>query len=179
MGAVRVLITGGIRSGKSRTAEETLSGQDNVVYLAPGPKADPVTDPEWAERIAHHQEQRPAHWRTIETTEVAAALPMLDGPVLLDCLGTWLAAQLGETGAWDSLSGWESAIAERIEALAAAWRAYPHQAVAVTNEVGWGLVSDHRSGRIFTDWLGRTNQAIGAASDEVWLVVAGRTLKLT
>lgn len=175
---MRTLITGGIRSGKSRTAEESLSGLENVTYLAPGPTADPLTDPEWAERIAHHQSQRPAHWQTIETTDVATVLPTLHGPVLLDCLGTWLAAQLDQTGAWDSLAGWESAIAERIDALAAAWRAYPQRAVAVTNEVGWGLVSHHRSGRIFTDWLGRTNQAVGAASDEVWLVVAGRTLKL-
>ena len=54
----------------------------------------------------------------------------------------------------------------------------PGTAVAVTNEVGWGLVSEHRSGRVFTDLLGRVNQAVAAASDEVILIVAGRALRL-
>ena len=48
----------------------------------------------------------------------------------------------------------------------------------MTNEVGWGLVSEHRSGRVFTDLLGRVNQAFAAASDEVILIVAGRALRL-
>jgi adenosylcobinamide kinase/adenosylcobinamide-phosphate guanylyltransferase len=48
----------------------------------------------------------------------------------------------------------------------------------VTNEVGWGLVSEHRSGRVFTDLLGRVNQQVAAASDEVVLLVAGRSLRL-
>jgi adenosylcobinamide kinase/adenosylcobinamide-phosphate guanylyltransferase len=50
--------------------------------------------------------------------------------------------------------------------------------VAVTNEVGWGLVSEHRSGRVFTDLLGRVNAAVAAASDDVVLLVAGRALVL-
>ena len=50
--------------------------------------------------------------------------------------------------------------------------------MAVTNEVGWGLVAEHRSGRVFTDLLGRVNQTIAAASDEVVLMVAGRPLRL-
>lgn len=182
---MKVLVTGGVRSGKSRRAERALRESaaglpegSPVSYLAPGPRPDPIADPEWAERIATHQRQRPAHWRTIETVEVADVLPTLTGPVLLDCLGTWLTAQLDQVGAWEAHPGWESEIAQRIEALAASWRAFDHPAVAVTNEVGWGLVSEHRSGRVFADWLGRTNQAIGAVSDEVWLVVAGRTLRL-
>jgi adenosylcobinamide kinase/adenosylcobinamide-phosphate guanylyltransferase len=48
----------------------------------------------------------------------------------------------------------------------------------VTNEVGWGLVSEYRSGRVFTDLLGRLNAAIAAASDEVYLLVAGRALRI-
>jgi adenosylcobinamide kinase/adenosylcobinamide-phosphate guanylyltransferase len=54
----------------------------------------------------------------------------------------------------------------------------PGVAVAVTNEVGWGLVSEHRSGRVFADLLGRTNQAVAAESEHLALVVAGRALYL-
>ena len=50
--------------------------------------------------------------------------------------------------------------------------------LVVTNEVGWGLVSEHRSGRVFTDLLGRVNAELAAASDDVVLVVAGRALHL-
>ena len=51
-------------------------------------------------------------------------------------------------------------------------------AVVVTNEVGWGLVSPYRSGRVFTELLGQVNQEMAAASDEVIMVVAGRALRL-
>ena len=63
----------------------------------------------------------------------------------------------------------KSLVAER-------WAQCPHDVVAVTNEVGWGVVSEHRSGRIFADWLGRLNQQVAAASDRVLLVVAGQVL---
>jgi adenosylcobinamide kinase/adenosylcobinamide-phosphate guanylyltransferase len=60
--------------------------------------------------------------------------------------------------------------------LVEAWQAIPRVAVAVTNEVGWGLVSEHRSGRVFTDLLGQVNAAFAAASEDVVLMVAGRPL---
>ena len=62
--------------------------------------------------------------------------------------------------------------------MADAWAEGPATGIVVTNEVGWGLVSEHRSGRIFADWLGRANQTVAAASDEVHLVVAGRVITL-
>ena len=57
-------------------------------------------------------------------------------------------------------------------------RSCRQRAVAVTNEVGWGLVAEHRSGRVFTDLLGNVNQAMAQASDAVVLMVAGRALRL-
>jgi adenosylcobinamide kinase / adenosylcobinamide-phosphate guanylyltransferase len=50
--------------------------------------------------------------------------------------------------------------------------------VLVTNEVGLGVVPEHRSGRLFRDLLGLANQRFGGACDEVHLVVAGRVLRL-
>ena len=173
----RVLVTGGIRSGKSRFAESLLAAEPQVSYVAPGPRPDPVTDPDWAARIALHRSRRPPGWQTVETVEVAAAVRSARDPVLLDDLGTWLTRSI------DGVAGWERPLAEwsladRFADLTAAVAATPVPVVIVTNEVGWGLVSEHRSGRIFTDLLGRLNQQVADVCDEVVLLVAGRPLRL-
>ncbi|WP_185992426.1 bifunctional adenosylcobinamide kinase/adenosylcobinamide-phosphate guanylyltransferase [Janibacter cremeus] len=175
---MRVLVTGGVRSGKSRHAESLLLPPHlpidaPVTYLATGPRLD---DADWAARVALHRSRRPASWSTVETTDAAAALTAATGPVLLDCLGTWLTAQLDELGAWESPeSRWGHQVDERMAALDSAWRASPH-VVAVTNEVGWGVVPEHRSGRIFADRLGLLGQRLAASADRVLLVVAGQVL---
>jgi adenosylcobinamide kinase/adenosylcobinamide-phosphate guanylyltransferase len=173
----RTLVLGGVRSGKSLTAERLLGAAPAVTYLAPG---DPVdgADPSWAERVRRHQARRPPTWRTVETTDVAGALQQAGTPVLLDCLGTWLTAVLGEAGAWDDATDWRPRAQARVDELVAAWRAVQVPVVAVSNEVGSGVVPSHTSGIVFRDWLGRRNQTVGAASERVLLVVAGRVLEL-
>lgn len=173
----RVLITGGVRSGKSAYAERLLANRARVTYVATGPVPDPARDPEWAARIALHRDRRPAEWATVETTDPAAVLRAADGPVLLDCLGTWLTACLDELEAWDRPeSGWRETWDDKVATLLRAWR--DADVVAVTNEVGWGVVSEHRSGRLFADLLGRLNQRVAANSDEVVLMVMGRPIQL-
>ncbi len=175
----RILVTGGVRSGKSRYAEGLVADHPRVTYVAPGAVPDPVADPEWAARIAEHRTRRPAHWVTVETRDIATALTETPPPVLIDCLGTWLTATIDELGTWDQpLAQWRPAFEDQLDRLLDAWRASTGLIVAVTNEVGWGLVSEHRSGRIFTDLLGRVNAEIAAASEELILVVAGRALHL-
>lgn len=180
---MKVLVTGGVRSGKSRHAEELMaslsstSTASTVTYVAPGPTTDEDTDPDWAARIHAHQARRPAHWVTLETRDLAAAL-RTPGPVLVDCLGTWLTAVLDERHLWDAPSG---EILTTIRALvdeATAILATRDDVVLVTNEVGLGVVPEHRSGRLFRDLLGTVNQGFGAACDEVHLVIAGRVLRL-
>ncbi len=172
-----VLITGGVRSGKSRYAELLLADEPAVTYIAPGPTGD--GDPEWAARVAAHQLRRPKDWITVETFDLATALRGAPGPIMIDCLGTWLTATIDARETWDvPLTDWQDAFFRDLDEVVEAWRAHPGPVVAVTNEVGWGLVSEHRSGRIFTELLGRTNQVIAAACDEVILVVAGRALRL-
>ncbi len=173
----RVLVTGGVRSGKSRYAESLLPREVAVTYLTPGYPAG--HDAEWAARIAAHRLRRPPAWRTVEALDLANALSEADTPVLIDCLGTWLTRLIDSWQAWDDA---DTVIAARLEpeisGLAAAVAAHPRQLVIVTNEVGWGVVPEYRAGRIFADNLGRTNQAIAAACDQVVLLVAGRPLTL-
>lgn len=171
-------MTGGVRSGKSSYAERLLAGQDAVTYVTPGYPADPQHDPEWAARVAAHKLGRPRSWLTLETMDVAEALRIVDGPVLVDCLGTWLTRHLDAEG-WDAPRDHiQRLLRERMDELAAAVAAHPGPLVIVTNEVGWGVVPEHRSGRLFADLLGWTNQAVGRAVEDVILVVAGRTLRL-
>lgn len=96
---MKVLVTGGVRSGKSGHAEGLLEHEESVTYVAPGPTPDDDPDPDWAARIVAHRARRPATWTTLESRDLAAALS-LDGAVLVDCLGTWLAAVLDEAEAW-------------------------------------------------------------------------------
>lgn len=175
---MRVLVTGGVRSGKSSHAERLLADESAVTYITPGYPADPQADPEWAARVAAHKLSRPHTWTTVETLDVSRALRESNGPVLVDCLGTWLTRQLDAVG-WDTpREALHIALGDTIAELAAAVAAHPGPLVIVTNEVGWGVVSEHRSARTFTDQLGWTNQAVARAVDEVILVVAGRTLRL-
>ncbi len=173
---MRVLVTGGVRSGKSRHAESLLTGP--VTYLAPGPVHD---DADWAARIAAHRTRRPADWTTVESHDLVGVLARTDGHVLVDCLGTWLTAVLDERELWDAaaddVTGVLGFMAEEAADVLGV-RDQGEDTVLVTNEVGLGVVPEHRSGRLFRDLLGLVNQRVAAACDEVHLVIAGRVVRL-
>ena len=74
---------------------------------------------------------------------------------MIDCLGTWLTAVIDRLGTWEEpLASWQGDFHDQLQDLITAWRARRGLALAVTNEVGWGLVSPYRSGRVFTELLG-------------------------
>lgn len=173
---MRILVTGGVRSGKSAHAESLLAAVgDNVTYLATGPSPG-EDDPAWAARVEAHQARRPETWHTVESADLAGALGDIEGPVLVDSLGTWLASRLDALDAWDQSS---ADLRRRLEQeYAAAIAALPEHAVLVTDEVGLGGVAAHPTARLFADLLGEANQRFADACDEVHLVVAGRVLKL-
>jgi adenosyl cobinamide kinase/adenosyl cobinamide phosphate guanylyltransferase len=184
----RVLVLGGASSGKSREAELMLAAEPEVTYVAaagPPPSGsaagDAEPDAEWADRVAAHQARRPPWWRTEETTDVAAVLRAATGAVLVDSIGTWLAAAMDESGIWQVAREKPAAtdrLNARIAELVAAWRGARNRVVAVSEETGSGVVPATRSGRIFRDELGRLNQVLAAESEEALLVVAGKVLPL-
>lgn len=174
-----VLVTGGVRSGKSRHAEGLLAEAGSVTYVAPGPTPEADQDPDWAARIAMHRSRRPAHWSTVEGIDLAGALRDASGPVLVDCLGTWLTGVVDAAEAWEETSERAYDLVRReLDGVTAALREHPGPVVLVTNEVGLGVVPVHRSGRLFRDLLGVVNQGVAEVCDEVHLVVAGRVLVL-
>jgi nicotinate-nucleotide--dimethylbenzimidazole phosphoribosyltransferase len=174
----RVLVLGGIRSGKSELAEELASVRGEPVrYLATaraGGPGDP--DPDWLARIAAHRARRPAHWHTTELGDEPVRLPTeianadTRETLIVDDLGSWLATLLEFTEV-HLIGGLISRVAEAVTASPAAL-------VLVSAEVGLGLVPLTPVGRAFADGLGTTNQMVAAACDAVALVVAGQVMWL-
>ena len=185
----RVLVLGGARSGKSVTAERLLAGRHQVDYVATGAVPD-ASDPEWAARVAIHRERRPPHWATLETRDLEGVLAAPDRtapdrtapdlparrlatPVLVDCLSTWLAGVMDECGLWSDAPGADKALAARVDGLLDAWRDTRRIVVAVSNEVGSGVVPATASGARYRDELGLLNTRVAAQCQQVWLCTAG------
>jgi adenosylcobinamide kinase / adenosylcobinamide-phosphate guanylyltransferase len=177
---VRTLVLGGIRSGKSRWAEEAIAkslapGQP-VCYLASGLAGQ--ADAEWTHRVAQHRDRRPVHWSTIETDDITTQLRQSPGtPTLVDDLGAWLTSTLDRHRAWENGSA-AAPVRETIEAMVAAVSAFESTLVLVSPEVGLTVVPATASGRRFADELGSLNQRIAALCDQVVLVVAGQAVPI-
>ena len=166
-----VVLLGGARSGKSSLALElaTASGTDVAVVAT----AEALDD-EMAERIAAHRAERPAGWATIEEPlELAKALESVEATsaCVVDCISFWVSNLL--------LRGDEpAAIEDTARACAALAAARPGLTIAVTNEVGLGVVPATPLGRAYRDALGTVNRLWVEASERAVLVVAGRMLPL-
>lgn len=171
------LVLGGARSGKSEIAERLVGGFGlDVTYVATGA----ASDKSMIRRIEIHQQRRPSSWKTIElfnstdstdstdSSDSSSALPevlrAIEGPVIIDSLGTWLARFSGFDADVGSLC---SALLERTGST-----------VVVSEEVGMGVHPSTEIGRDFRDALGAVNRQVALISDEVLLVVAGRALRL-
>lgn len=167
---MRVLVLGGIRSGKSEWAESVISGSgDSVRYLATGPVAD---DESWAERVSAHRARRPQNWSTVETSDVAKQLRSDDaGPTLVDDIGGWLTAALDRAQAWTGGS-----VRADVDDLVDAVGEYGAGLVLVSPEVGLTVVPETAAGRLFADELGALNQRLAGVCDRVVLVVAGQPI---
>lgn len=176
------LLTGGVRSGKSAMAERLLADSPAVLYIATAR----CLDGEMKRRIELHRQARPAHWTTAEASRdldrVLEQVP--EGDVLLDCVSNMVTnLMLDEEPDYDPLpmsrvEEIETLITREFDKLVGTLKDQRRTAVLVTNEVGLSLVSPYRMGRVFTDILGRLNQRLAAASDQVYLLSCGLPLRL-
>ena len=162
------LIIGGCRSGKSRHALELAAEckASRKIFLA----TCQALDPEMQERIAAHQQERGPGWTTVEEPlDVPGVLhrdSQASNLVLLDCLTLWVSNLLQE----DRGQAW---VQEQFQRLDQALQAVSGQVLAVSNEVGQGLVPDNPMGRKFRDLVGWLNQLVAARADRVVWMVAG------
>lgn len=175
MSASTSLILGGARSGKSAYAEKIAADSGlAVTYIATAQ----VYDEEFGQRVRHHKNRRPAHWKTVEVPHRLADTLLCEASVercvIVDCLTLWLAQCICPECAPPEGVDWAS---ERVELLRIL-PALPGKIVLVGNEVGMGIVPLGAINRQFQDEAGRLNQAVAEICDEVVFVAAGLPLKL-
>jgi adenosylcobinamide kinase/adenosylcobinamide-phosphate guanylyltransferase len=166
------LVLGGVRSGKSRYAQQLAEQAHRVVFIATARNSDE----EMRRKIERHRADRPEGWLTVEEPlELATVLTRHGGDcdlVIVDCL-TIFAANLLEAEGEDL-----DAIGRRIAELCAVLRTAACGVVLVSNEVGSGVVPAYPLGRRYRDLLGEINQSVARAANDVVLMVAGLPLAL-
>jgi adenosylcobinamide kinase/adenosylcobinamide-phosphate guanylyltransferase len=161
------LVLGGARSGKSRYAQQIASRFERVTFIATGRPGDA----EMRRKIARHRGERPAAWKTVEAPlnlhQTIRSESQRADVVLVDCLTLYVANVMG------AKKSSKSDPTKHIEEVCDAIRASKASVVAVSNEVGSGVVPAYRSGRVYRDFLGQVNQGLAQIADKVVLMVAG------
>lgn len=167
-----MLVLGGAQSGKSYYAQQLASSFERVTFIATARR----TDAEMRKKIARHRRARPVSWKTIEAPvdldKAIRSQSQKTDVLLIDCLTVYA----------DNVAGTEkkrkSHAKDCIEEICEAIRASETSVIAVSNEVGSGIVPEYRSGRVYRDFLGQMNQKIAQMADRVVLMVAGVPLTI-
>lgn len=173
-----VLVTGGVRSGKSQFAENLAAAYRRVLYVATGT----ASDEEMKIRIKQHRQRRPASWGLLEIDgDLSPIWGISDDwdALLLDCISTWVGRILVDSP--ESQRGGEQQRKQlRLEAdrLAQRLKQSAINGIVVTSETGLGGVALSPLGRAFQDLLGEVNQCLARAASDVYLVVSGRAMRL-
>jgi len=172
-----IMITGGMRSGKSTFAEKLLSDETSILYIA----TSKITDDEMKERVRIHQQRRGSKYETYEGhVDIATqVLNTSNKSTLLECVGTLVTNMMfDEFMEFDELSvqdinKLELKIVNEIETIIDSMKEKEGTHIIITNEVGLSLISEYKLGRIFTDIIGRVNQKIANRADQVYMIISG------
>jgi adenosylcobinamide kinase/adenosylcobinamide-phosphate guanylyltransferase len=162
-------VLGGARSGKSRFAESLVEAMPPPwIYIATAE----ALDGEMRARVSEHEARRGHSWTTIEAplalNRAIAEHGASGSPLLIDCLTLWLS----------NIMLADRAIEPEIDRLLATLAGTQCPIVAVSNEVGLGIVPDNKLARDFRDAQGRLNARVAALAESVVLVVAGLPLDI-
>ena len=175
-----VLVLGGVRSGKSRFAQQLaqrLAG-DDVLFVATAKAGDD----EMARRIEVHRQTRPQAWNTLEVARGLGEVLRRQAPpqrvMLIDCITLLVSNVLLADGDPPAAELAQRRVAEEVEQLASACRMREGTVIVVSGEVGLGIVPESALGRLYRDLLGWANQALAAEADAAYLMVAGQAIEL-
>ena len=164
---MKILIIGGVKSGKSRHAEKLILAMAKgikPVYLA----TSEFNDYEMKKRIISHRQRRGNKFETLEEPLfLASVLRKNQCPVLIECLTMWLNNALHHKYS-------ERKVFAEIDNLLS----LECDVVFVINEVGLGIIPENPLARKFLDLSGRVAQKLGEACDEVIWCVAGNTIRI-
>lgn len=178
-------ITGPVRSGKSRFAIQLAHrARLPVTFVATAGTYE--FDAEWVERLRRHREERPPEWATVESAAMdnAALCAFIASQtaqtvLLIDALGTYLAARIdAHLHAGVAESELEAAVERDAGALEKALCECGAHAIVVGEQVGWDIVPEIASARMFRDILGRLQRRVATSADVAYLVVTGFALDL-
>jgi adenosylcobinamide kinase/adenosylcobinamide-phosphate guanylyltransferase len=163
-----ILVGGAVRTGKSSFAlRRARRAGTRLVYVATATAGDD----EMRARIARHRAERGDAFATVEEPlDVPAALARAAAEadaVVLDCITLWLSNLLAADLP-------DADILARVDAVAAG----PAAIIAVTNEVGMGIVPATPLGRRFRDLAGAAHQRLAARADEIYLATVGTILQI-
>lgn len=165
------LVLGGVKSGKSKLAEQhAIDSGLEVIYIATAMKEfNGIIDQSMLDRIEKHEEQRPDHWQLIEEplmlTDTLIKYSSSNKCLLVDCLTLWLTNLLLS----DDKTLLESEKSKLINTLPA----LSGNIILVSNETNMGIVPESKLSRQFCDEAGLLHQQLAAISDRVILTVAG------
>lgn len=162
-----ILVNGGVKSGKSEFAECLARKFEKVSYIALSENI--VNDQLWQKKIYEHKKRRPKHWKTIETTDLLNVLSNENDTLLVDSIGGFVSSNLNISNEdWNSL----------ITSLVSLIKAYKERIIIVCEQVGLGLVSEYEIGNKFMDRMGEVLKEITKQSDENWLTLNGKGIRL-
>ncbi|MGH7715356.1 MAG: bifunctional adenosylcobinamide kinase/adenosylcobinamide-phosphate guanylyltransferase [Vulcanimicrobiaceae bacterium] len=177
-------ITGPVRSGKSALAQRLAERSGRHVLFCATATID-ADDEEWNARIERHRAERPKNWTVIETAVpqsagllAALAAAAENDTVVVDSLGTWIADMMGLHPLGTSVVEWNARIEGYAMQLDGVLEKCAADVVVVSEEVGWGVVPVHVSGRVFRDVIGRANRRLCARADRAYLLISGVALDL-
>ena len=162
-----ILVSGGTKSGKSEFAEKLAKKYLNVTYIALS--EDRPNDINWQKKILIHKSRRPKEWKSFETDNLFPILKKDNGVLLIDSIGGFVVKSLN-----DNDTNWRKYLNNLIKLLSS----YKNKIIIVGEQVGWGLVSEYKIGNLYAERLGNVLKEITKISNENWLTINGKAIKL-
>jgi len=168
----KILITGGIKCGKSRYAlERAAETAGDKVFLATAE----ALDGDMKRKIAMHQLERDGSFVTVEEPIYLAktlnGLTRQPELILIDCLTLWVSNLIHHFDDLNEIRQQKKLFLDQVQSI-------DTNMIIVTNEVGLGVMPDNPLSRKYVDEIGLLNQEVAGLCDEVIMVVSGLPQKI-